>query len=307
MRSSSSERIRRAVPAAGLALVLACSASAPPIPKFDATRAVVAARRQCAWGPRVPGTPARDSVAAWIVRTLERCGARVDTQRVVLRDPWADTMLTLVNVTGRFGPDSPRLMLAAHYDSRPWADAETTEARRARPVPGAVDGAAGVGILLEIARLAAATPPPVGLELVFFDGEDYGKPDRLDAYLLGSRAWARAHAHDPPRLAILVDMVGGRGTVVAREGTSHATAPAVLDTIFARARALGLRSFVDRLAPAIHDDHIPLIDAGIRAVDLFGYNYAAWHTLDDTPRQIDRERVDEVGRLLAHLVYRPPF
>ncbi len=287
-----------------------CGRPAPQEPPtFDATRAVVSARRQCAFGPRIPGSAARDSVAQYIARTLERRGAVVEPVRFTVTDPWSGKPLELVNVIGRYAPKRrQRVILATHFDSRPWADEDTSDALRALPVPGAVDGAASTGILLEIARLLGERMPDgPGIDLVFFDGEDYGRPDDLSNYLLGSRHYVETMGGREPARVILLDMVGGRDTRVAREGYSLANSPELVDAVFDRAASLGLASFLNMEAPSVYDDHVPFIEAGVDAIDLFGYGYGAWHTTRDTPGQIDRVRVDEVGRLLVSLLYDPPF
>lgn len=279
------------------------------IPHFDATRAIAAAHHQCAFGPRVPGSAARDSVAAYIAGSLARHGAKVESLRFAIDDPWSNKPLHLVNIVGHYAPSRRhRIVLASHYDSRPWADEDTSAALRAQPVPGAVDGAASAGILLEIARLLGERMPGgPGIDLVFFDGEDYGRPDNLSNYLLGSRHYvAKRAGHRPPDLVILLDMVGGRGTRVAREGYSLANSPEYMDAIFARAEALGLTTFLNVAAPSIYDDHVPFIEAGIHAIDLFGYGYPSWHTTRDLPDQIDLLRVSETGRLVVSFLYDPP-
>jgi Zn-dependent M28 family amino/carboxypeptidase len=171
-----------------------------------------------------------------------------------------------------------------------------------------VDGAASTGILMEIGRLLGERPPPeIGVDLVFFDGEDYGKEGDLEHYLLGSQHFAANLAGYRPEKAVLLDMVGGVGTRVARERHSAEYAPALLDSLFARAERLGLSYFIDEPGQPIVDDHVPLLLAGIQAVDLFGYDYPNWHTLADTPDKCSPELIDQVGRLLVDFLYRYPF
>ena len=290
-----------------LTLVVACSGGAPP--QFDARRVIEHVERQVAYGPRIPGTAARDSAAAYISRVLTDYGALVNAQAFVIPDPWSDNSLKLINLIASFEPERPnRILLASHYDSRPWADMDTTEALRAQPVPGAIDGATSTGLLLEIARvISRRMPDDIGVDLVFFDGEDLGVPDSLQHYLQGSRYFAGNMGGYFPRYAIVVDMIGGKGTQIAREANSAHYSPVLVDTLFARAKKLKLTSFVDVLGPAIFDDHIPLIQAGVTAVDLFGYDYAAWHTTRDTPDQCDPVLIDEVARLLLDFLYDYPF
>jgi glutaminyl-peptide cyclotransferase len=284
----------------------ACGRAQAPPPAFDAANVLVHVERQCALGPRVPGTAARDSAAAYIARSAAACGAKVTAQTISLDDPYGTGRLRLVNLVASFAVErKKRVMLAAHYDTRPFADQETVDSLRARAVPGAVDAAASVGILLEIARmLGERMPEHIGVDLVFFDGEDYGKTQDLAHYLLGSKHFAGHLEGYRPECAILLDMVGGVGTRVAREGYSARQASTLLDDLFARARALDLDYFVDVTAGPVYDDHVPLLQAGIHAVDLFGYEYAHWHTTRDTPDKVDPALVAQVGALLRDFLYR---
>lgn len=278
-------------------------------PAFDANRVINHVDVQCAFGPRLPGSAARDSVATYIARTARTSGATVSVQSFEITDPYAPRPLRLINIIASFEPDrGRRVMLASHYDSRPWADQDPDTTRHSDPVPGAVDGALSSGILLEMARLVGEqVPGDVGVDLVFFDGEDYGKPDDYDNYLLGSRYFAANLAGYRPECVILLDMVGGVGTRAGREGYSQENARALTDSLFARAQRLGLDYFIENVGPPIFDDHVPLLQAGLQAVDLFGYDYAYWHTVDDTPDKCDVGLIEQVGTLLTDFIfdYRP--
>jgi hypothetical protein len=288
--------------AALLLLSASCGSAQPPV--FSAERALAHVDRQLSFGPRVPGTAARDSAASYIARTLESHGARVTVQPFEARDPYSNRTIRMMNVIGSFHPEAKRrLMLAAHYDSRPWADQEPDTSLHRTPIPGAVDGAASTAILLEIARLAGEKAPSVGLDLVFFDGEDYGREGDLDHYLLGSRHFAANLSGYRPVAAILLDMIGGEGTRVREEAFSRQQSPELLDYVFARAKALGLDYFDPAPGGAIFDDHVPLLRSGIEAIDLFGYDFAAWHTLRDDRSAVDPGRVGQAGTLLRDLIY----
>jgi Zn-dependent M28 family amino/carboxypeptidase len=196
----------------------------------------------------------------------------------------------------------------AHYDSRPWADQEPDSTLHTTPVPAAVDGACGAGILLEVGRIVgAASPGDIGVDIALFDGEDYGKEGDLDYYLLGSKHFVANLEGYRPENAILLDMVGGVGTRVGREAYSQENAPALTDTLWARAKRLGLDYFVDRDGPPIVDDHVPFLRAGIPAVDLFGYDYPHWHRLSDTPDKCSPNLIGQVGELLVDFLYEYPF
>jgi hypothetical protein len=291
------------VAAACLAGGVACNQGETPV--FAVDSAVVHIDRQLTFGPRVAGSAARDSCARYIAHTLERYGAQVRVQPFEVKDPYGERTIRMMNVIGSFGAgEKRRLMLCSHYDSRPWADQEKDSTLWTTPILGAVDGATSTAILLEVARLAGARAPQnIGLDLVFFDGEDYGKESDIDYYLLGSRHFAQNLDDYRPVAAVLLDLVGGVGTTARREGTSDQRSRALMDYVFARAQALDLNYFQSAPGAPMIDDHVPLLQAGIDAIDLFGYDFAAWHTLKDDGSAVDRAKVEEVGILLRDLIY----
>jgi len=265
--------------------------------------------RQCEYGPRVPGTAARDSVTMFIADHLRRCGAEVSLQRFEVADPYSDRSLELINVIGVFSPSKEkRVLLSAHYDTRPWADRDPVDSLRALPITGANDGASGVAVLLELAELVGERPPPdVAVELVFFDGEDYGKEGDLDNYLLGSTYYAANVGPARPRWGILLDMVGAKDARIRQEGYSLDHARDLTRALYRRAARLGLSVFVPARGPNIYDDQVPLIKAGIPTVDLIGWPYRYWHTMGDTPDKCSRETLRQVGVLVADFLYHFPF
>jgi len=306
--SSSVARSRRLACGAAFAWAFAaasagCGASTPPAGSVDS--AMVHVERQVSYGPRVPGTPARDHAARYLAHTLERYGARVSVQSFEIDDPYATRRLQLYNVIASFEPKrTRRILLCAHYDSRPWADQEPDSLLWTSPIPGAVDGATGVGALLEIARLVGMrSPDQIGVDVVLFDGEDYGKHKDIDHYLLGSKYFVAHLEGYRPSCAILLDMVGGKGTRVRREQFSKEHASAWTDYVFARAGALNLDYFEAVEGPPMFDDHVPFLQAGIPIVDLFGYDYAAWHRLADDLTQVDPAKLSQVITLLRDIVY----
>jgi Zn-dependent M28 family amino/carboxypeptidase len=293
------------VVAALLLPLLSCGGAQP---KFDADRAWAHLVKQVDYGPRVPGSAARDSVAHYLTRTLVVCGGEVSTQRFEVADPYADRVIPMINVIANFYPErDKRVMLAAHYDSRPRADEEDSDSLKALPVPGANDGASGVAVLLEIARLIGSNDPGLGVDLLFFDGEDYGQKSDLDYYLLGSNYFVATRPDFRPVCGVLLDMVAGKGSIIAREAYSRTHAPELTDTLFARAERLSLEFFRPMDAGAIYDDHVPFLRAGIPVVDLFGYEYAWWHTVDDVPDNCSRDRLGQVGTLMVDFLYDFPF
>lgn len=265
---------------------------------------------QVGFGPRVPGTPGHAAMRAWLVRELRALGGRVEEQTFV--DTTLGRPIELTNVIARFGPErGRRLLLCAHWDTRPWADQEPDSTRRSFPIPGANDGGSGVAVLLEMAELFRATPPPVGVDLVFFDGEDMGRPEAPEEYSLGAKGYARrlpSVGNDArPVAGFLFDMVGDRDLQIHPEVNSLQRAASLANLVLEAARATGARSFHPDPRYTLVDDHIPLLDAGLPTVDIIDFDYPVWHTLADTPGQVSAESLAEVAGVAAWLVYRSPL
>ena len=214
----------------------------------------------------------------------------------------------LTNIIASFSTHATsRILLCAHWDTRPRAENDEDKSRRNEPIIGANDGASGVAVLLELASLFRESRPPVGVDLVLLDGEDYGKEGDLDSYFLGSRYFAD---HQPPdyRFGVLLDMVSDKFLEIPKEQNSIKFAPDILETIWNTAHALGYPQFVNDAGDAISDDHIPLNEAGIRTVDLIDFNYPDptnrfWHSHKDIPENCSAESLEAVGTVLTHVVF----
>lgn len=282
--------------------VLAMVACAPPL-DVDGDRALQRVVHQVEAGPRIPGTGGHAAIQAWITSELQRLGATIVRQAFV--DTTLGRPLLLCNIIGHFGPTTGRrIALCAHWDTRPWSDRDPDPALRTTPVPGANDGASGVAVLLEVAELMSRKPPPVGVDLVFFDGEDQGEASQPDQFCLGSRHYAKTL--DPSRLtaAFLFDMVGDRDLGIRPEIESMRRAANIVDIVLQAARATSSRHFLSEPGYELVDDHIPLLDAGVPAVDIIDFDYPAWHTHRDLPDQVSAESLAEVSRVAAWIVYR---
>ena len=287
--------------------------------EFDADSAFAFVRKQVEFGPRVPGTPAHAACAEWLVRTLRQWTPDVAVQEFRAR-AYDGRPLEGKNIIASFDKDrKDRVLLCAHWDSRPFADHDPDPANHFRPVPGANDGASGVGVLLEVARCLSVEGAAVGVDVVLFDLEDFGEHENWQGYAndswgLGSQHWARS-PHVPgyrARFGVLLDMVGAPDAVFLREGTSMHYAPAVVRKIWAAARELGLgKHFVDRDGEPLIDDHLYVNRiAGIPTADIIDYDSrrggftAAWHTVGDTLDKIDRNTLAAVGRVVLAVVRR---
>ena len=291
-----------------------------PAPAFSGDSAFAHIAAQVAFGPRVPNTDAHRQCADWLAQKLEGHGADVTVQtgRVTAYD---GTALDIRNIFGAFRPESPRrILLFAHWDTRPFADKDSV--RTGDPIDGANDGGSGVGVLLELARLLGDSLPEVGVDIAFFDAEDYGEPEWLpnrDAdytdWCLGSQYWARK-PHIPgyrARYGILLDMVGAKGAVFHKEGTSMALAPSVVDKVWNTAQRMGHGSlFRNRVTPQTIDDNLFVSQmAGIPSANIVHYHldtrmmgyFEHHHTHGDNLAAIDVDVLQAVGDVLTQVVY----
>ena len=296
---------RRIALAIGLA-VAACSASGAPRGPgaFDGARALSYAERQLAFGPRVPNTAAHRQTADWLAAELR---TRADTVEV---DAWTHVTskgdsLQLRNILARFRPElTERVLYVAHWDSRPMADKSANMAAQRQPVPGANDGASGVAILLGVADALKAKAPTVGVDLLLVDGEDWGDFADSTQTLLGSRRFAaRLPAGYQPLFAVVFAMVGDRDLQLYYEGYSESHAPEVVRRVWDTAAQLGHgRVFLPGVRHTLIDDHVPLQQKGLRAIDIIDYDYPPWHTTDDTIDKISAASLQAVGDVAVALV-----
>ncbi|HED11199.1 MAG TPA: M28 family peptidase [Caldithrix abyssi] len=291
---------------AGLALLLACNNS---VPEFDGQRSFAYLEKQVAFGPRVPGSEAQKACAEWLVDELGQYADRVVVQSFNHKDKHSGRMIPMKNIIASFNnkPRLKRIMLAAHWDSRPRADQDKLENQH-KPIPGANDGASGVAVLLEIARALKKQPLSYGVDIVLFDGEDYGREGELDEYFIGARYFAENIGKYRPQYGILLDMVGDAQLSLPVEYNSVRAAPHVVKKVWDTAERLGYTAFEKRMGPAISDDHIPMIEAGIPFIDIIDFAYpdqghAYWHTLQDTPDKCSPQSLKTVGQVLLHVLY----
>lgn len=293
---------------AGLLLLVLASCAARF--EVDGARAQARVAHQVGLGPRIPGTPGHAAMVEWLAGELARLGGRVERQ--AFTDSTLGRPLPLVNLIARFGDaGARRIVLAAHYDTRPVCDQDPDPAKRPLPLPGANDGGSGVAVLLEVAELMSRRAPPVGVELVFFDGEDQGDAGRGEEFSLGSRGYAARlpakGSEARPVAAFVFDMVGDRDLGIHPEVQSMQYAANLCELVLDAARATGARSFHRTPKHTVTDDHIPLLQAGLPAVDIIDFDYAAWHTAADRPDQTSPESLAEVARVAAWIVYRSPL
>ncbi len=282
------------------------------IAPFSADSAYANVARQVAFGPRTGGSEGHARCAQWLAAELRRHGAdTVALQRADLAD-----FGEMINIRATFNPAARRrILLLAHWDSRPWADEDPDPANHTKPIDGANDGASGVGVLLEVARQLGLKQPGIGVDILFVDAEDAGNSGDDTSWARGAQYFASNlpyGAQEPmPDYAVLLDMVGGRGAVFPRELFSEANARALNTRIWNLAQKIGLgQRFADTTGGAINDDHLPLLRAGIPAIDIIesanpqtGSFNPTWHTMADNIDNIDPRTLGDVGKLLTTLIY----
>ena len=295
----------------------------PVGPVFNADSAYTFCAKQCDFGPRLMNTDAHERCGKWIADKFRQYGCTVTLQEATL-DGYDGTPLKSTNIIASHRPEqTERILLCAHWDSRPWADNDPDSANWRKPVMGANDGASGVAVMLEVARLLAADTAKlaVGVDFVCFDAEDWGVPrwsdvsDNGDSWALGAQYWS-ANPHKPgykARFGILLDMVGGQGAQFWREGMSMQYAPDIVKKVWQAAETAGYGSmFVDRDGAYVTDDHIPVNEkAKIPTVDIVAYYPdcqtssfgPTWHTVNDTMENIDKSTLGAVGQTVIQVLY----
>lgn len=289
---------------------------------FDADSAYSYVEAQVDMGPRVPGTIGHEKCQAYIVGELRRRNADSIIQQRTTVEIHTGQLYAINNILGRFNSGAPkRVLLIAHYDTRPWADNDGTFSNRNKPVPGANDGASGVGVLLEIARQFSIKRPNVGVDLLFTDAEDSGESSSWGAstntWGLGAQYWSRHMPYDGqqlPAYGILLDMVGGRDAKFHREYFSEMYAPQVVDRVWGVAARSGYGDrFPNLRSGAVTDDHYFINHAGIPTIDIIECDnpvtknfHPSWHTIHDDMSVIDRATLKAVGQTVVNTIYTEP-
>ena len=286
--------------------LLSCREGPRPPQEFDGSGAFGYIETQVGFGPRIPGSQAHRRMGDWLDSLLRQ---RADTvvvqswQHVTARgDP-----LPLRNFIARFNPSAEkRLLLLAHWDSRPVSDSPRSR-EPAKPVPGANDGGSGVALLLGVADVLKRSPPVIGVDLLFVDGEDYGDFTKTPTdVLIGSRYYGAHQLPGPkPLYAVLFDLVADKDLQLYQEGNSLIGAPEVVELVWDTAKDLGHGGyFIASPRHTLIDDHIELQKAGIRAIDVVDFDYPSWHTPDDTIDKVSAASLQIVGDVALALVRR---
>lgn len=289
-------------------------------PAFNADSAYQYVEKQSIFGPRVPNTKAHVACGDYLTAQFKRFGADVIEQKADLIS-YDNTVLKGRNIIASYNSDkTERILLLAHWDSRPFADNDPNPDNYKKPILGVDDGASGVGVLLELARMMAAQKPSIGVDLLLVDAEDLGAPQffkgeqKEDDWCLGSQYWAQ-NPHKPgyrARFGILLDMVGSGDAVFYKDHISMQYASSVADRIWAKGQSLGFgQYFQNGEGGYITDDHVYINKiARIPCVDIIHFKPnsqqgfpAHWHTLDDTMKNISKQTLKAVGQTLAEIIY----
>jgi len=285
------------------------------IPTFNSDSAYDYVKQQCDFGPRVPNTKAHDACAAYLIDKMKSFTPNVLVQKGTVT-AYNKAKLNIQNIIAQFNPQAKnRILLFAHWDSRPWADQDT--ARQDEPILAADDAGSGVAVLMEVARQLSLNPQPVGIDIIFFDAEDYGSKknerDAQDSYALGTQYWCRnpMPADYSANYGILLDMVGARNATFLYEGNSMHYAPDIARKVWNIAQQLGYGiQFLAQQGGPITDDHVyPNEILNIPCIDIiylqpgssaFGNH---WHTHADNMDVIDRNTLKAVGQTLLAVLY----
>jgi len=279
------------------------------IPVFNGERSFGFLVKQTSFGPRNPNSDGHRKCLIYLVNELRGLADDVLVQEF-RHVGYNGENLELANIIASFNREmKERILLCAHWDTRPRAEHDEDKSRRSEPILGANDGASGVAVLLEIATLMKQTRPAIGVDIVLFDGEDYGREGDYASYLLGSRHFAlNIHPDSLHRFGILLDMVGDTFLDIGKEGNSIKFAPDIVNMVWSKARELGFSEFLDEVNPPVYDDHLPLNEIGIKTIDLIDFNYPDqtnryWHTHQDIPEHCSPRSLEAVGTVVTHVVY----
>ena len=299
----------------------------PVGPSFNADSAYAFIKAQCDFGPRDMNSRGHDLCGEWIVSKFKKYGCKVTTQTATLAG-YDGTKLRSRNIMASINPEATtRILLCAHWDSRPWADNDPDSANWRKPILAANDAASGVAVMLELARIIGkskdekAFNKQLGIDFVCFDAEDWGTPqwadvaDNADSWALGAQYWSKNLPQGyEARYGILLDMVGGVGAKFYREGMSMQYAPEIVKKVWRAAREVGFGSYFPKEdGGVITDDHVPVNQfAKIPTIDIIPY-YAdcqqssfgpTWHTLADNMENIDKNTLKAVGQTLVQVIYK---
>lgn len=286
-----------------LIALLINSCGAKGYPKFNSEDAFSYLQKQCDFGTREPESEGIKLCRNYIEDTLNKYKAVVKEQKFV--SEIRGKKVAGINIIASFNPRlSRRVLLGAHYDTRPWADKDSNPDVHNKPIPGANDGASGVAVLLEIAKIISQNEPEQkGVDMVFFDLEDSGSYKDEKSWCKGSQYFAGNFQGKKPEAAIIIDMIGDKDLHIPMEYFSYHNSPVLTSQIWNIADKVGFKSFQNKIGMPIYDDHYPLLENGFNAIDIIDMDYKYWHTLQDLPKNCSSESLNEIGQTLINYIY----
>jgi hypothetical protein len=289
-------------------------ADAQVVPKpapVEGERAYNYLKTVCELGPRPAGSAANTKQRNLVSEHFKTMGASVREQRFAGRDPLSGARVNMANLIGSWFPErTERIVIAAHYDTRPYPDQEDDPALQRKPFLGANDGASGVALLMEIAHHLKTSPTPWGVDLVLFDGEELVYQETGD-YFLGSKAFSRSYADSRKTrkwhyvAGLVLDMIGGRNLAIKQDPYSLDFAPQLVRDVWTVAGQVGAQSFRGEVGRAVRDDHLPMNDARIPTIDIIDFEYEYWHKAGDVPEACSAESLADVGRVVTAWLAQP--
>jgi Zn-dependent M28 family amino/carboxypeptidase len=234
---------------------------------------------------------------------LTEAGAEVSFHTFEHTSTGSTQSANFTNIIGRINPNEQRrVLIGTHYDTRSWADRDPVADKRSQPIIGANDGGSGVAVMLEMAKTWKDAPPRIGVDLIFFDGEDFGSGQNWGDYFLGSRAWMRDHPEYRPEWGVIIDMVGDASLEISEERNSSERAPAVVSKVWDAAKRVQSKAFRQQAGGKIMDDHAAFLDNQIPVILLIDFTYPYFHTTQDTPDKCSPDSLGQVGRAVMEAV-----
>jgi Iap family predicted aminopeptidase len=280
------------------------------VPSFSGEAAFTHLVNQCDLGPRNPGSIGHKNALKYFMEVLVPLADTVYTQSYTETMPRTNQKVGMNNVIARFNIRAKeQIMISAHWDTRPWGDRGISQVDRENPILGANDGASGVAVILELARILKNTSPGIGVNLVLFDAEDYGTSGDSWSYCKGSQYFAKNLPIPIPDHAINLDMVGDANLNIYIERYSYKQNPELVMELWGKAEELNLTGFKKMAYYTIFDDHVPLYEiAGIPAVDIIDFDYPDektnyHHTHNDVVENCSPQSLSQVGTLMVHHIY----
>ncbi|MDL2243574.1 M28 family peptidase [Bacteroidales bacterium OttesenSCG-928-J19] len=290
------------------------------VPTFNPDSALFYTAQQIEFGYRIPNTQAHKDCGDYLTRELKRHGATVTEQNMELYT-YNNIRLEARNIIGAFSPEKKsRVLLFAHWDTRPFADQDPDSANHRKPIDGANDSTGACGMLLEMARLIGISQPEIGVDIIFFDAEDWGVPvfERnkygSGGWCLGSEYWSK-NPHTPnyrAKYGILLDMVSAPGALFYKEGISMHYAKHIVEKVWNTAEDLGYGNyFINEAGGYVEDDHTQVNKfRGIPSIDIIQHDPTTetgfgsyWHTLADNLDNVSKETMKAVGQTVLQVIY----